>query len=194
MKHTHILITYLLLLIGSLCLLTGCRSSRHVAGGIDTTSGFLSSKVELTVPTKDAVLTVDGTMKLQNGERMQLSLLMPILRSEVARMEVTPDEILLVDRMGKRFVRATWSELKQVLPRKASFERLEKLLYAAAKSGGKRSLTGTELGIPSLEKAKVELSNFSTQPFKLMPTTLSSRYKQVPLEDLLGMLMGLTRE
>lgn len=192
MKHTSI--NYVFLLIVSLCLLTGCRSARHAAGGMDETSGFLSSKVELTVPTKDAVLTVDGTMKLQNCERMQLSLLMPILRSEVARMEVTPDEILLVDRMGKRYVRATRSELKQVLPRKASFERLEKLLYAAAKPGGKRSLTGTELGIPSLEKAKVELSDFSTQPLKLTPTTLSSRYKQVPLEELLGMLMGLTRE
>ena len=35
---------------------------------------------------------------------MQLSFLMPIIRTEVARMEVTPEEILLVDRMGKRYV------------------------------------------------------------------------------------------
>lgn len=189
MKRLHI--QYLLLLIASLWLLTGCRTASRAVGGIDETTGCLSSKVELTVPTKDAVLTVDGTMKLQNGERMQLSLLMPILRSEVARMEVTPDEILLVDRMNKRYVRATRSELKQYLPRKATFERLEKLLYAAAKPGGKRSLTGTELGIPSLEKAKIELTDFSTQPLKLTPTTLSNRYKQVPIEELLGLLMGL---
>ena len=33
---------------------------------------YLSSKVRLTVPTKDAVFTVNGTMKLISGERMQL--------------------------------------------------------------------------------------------------------------------------
>ena len=40
-------------------------------------------------------------------KRQQISLLMPILRTEVARVEVTPDGVLLVDRMNKRFVRAT---------------------------------------------------------------------------------------
>ena len=43
---------------------------------------------------------------------MQLSFLMPIIRTEVARMEVTPEEILLVDRMGKRYVRATRKEFQ----------------------------------------------------------------------------------
>ena len=49
---------------------------------------------------------MNGTMKLVSGERMQLSLLMPILRSEVARLEITPDDVLVVDRMGKRYVQA----------------------------------------------------------------------------------------
>ena len=34
---------------------------------------YLSSKVRLTIPSKDAVFTVNGTMKLISGERMQLS-------------------------------------------------------------------------------------------------------------------------
>ena len=64
------------------------------------------------MPVKDALFSVDGTLKLHRGERIQLSFLMPILRSEVARMEVTPDEVLLVDRMGKRYVRASRAQLK----------------------------------------------------------------------------------
>ena len=122
---------------------------------------------------------------------MQISSLMPILRTEVARMEVTPDEILLVDRMGKRYVRATRKELKDVLPKKADFAHLEKLLYAASKPNGKKVLTGKELGIPSLEKGKIELSNFSDKPFALTPTQLSQKYKEVELEELLEMLMDL---
>ena len=110
---------------------------------------------------------------------------------QVARMEVTPDEILLVDRMGKRYVRATRKELKDVLPKKADFAHLEKLLYAASKPNGKKVLTGKELGIPSLEKGKIELSNFSDKPFALTPTQLSQKYKEVELEELLEMLMDL---
>ena len=143
------------------------------------------------VPHKDATLTVNGTMKLKKEECMQISFLMPILRTEVARMEVTPDEILLVDRMGKRYVRATRKELKDVLPKKADFAHLEKLLYAASKPNGKKVLTGKELGIPSLEKGKIELSNFSDKPFALTPTQLSQKYKEVELEELLEMLMDL---
>lgn len=170
--------------------LAGCKTSRS-SGALSGASACLSSKVQLTVPNKEAVLTVNGTMKLKQKECMQLSFLMPILRTEVARVEVTPDEILLVDRMGKRYVRATRKELKGMLPKKADFAHLEKMLYAASKPNGKRVLTAKELGIPSLEKGKIELSNFSDKPFDLTPTQLSSRYKEVPLEELLEMLMDL---
>ena len=147
------------LLIG----LAGCKTSRQ-AEGTKGETGFLSSKVVLTVPSKDAVLTVNGTMKLKTGERMQLSLLMPILRSEVARIDITPKEVILVDRMGKRYVQASRQELKGILPKKATFQHLEKLLYAASRPGGKNMLTGSELGIPSLERGRLNLRIFLQSP------------------------------
>ena len=110
---------------------------------------------------------------------------------KLARMEVTPEEILLVDRMGKRYVRATRKELKDVLPKKADFAHLEKILFDASKPDGKKDLSGKELGIPSLEKGKVELSNFSNDSFSLTPTELSSKYTQVELNEILEMLMSL---
>ena len=174
------------LLIG----LAGCKASGQ-AEGTKGETGFLSSKVVLTVPSKDAVLTVNGTMKLKAGERMQLSFLMPILRSEVARIDVTPEEVILVDRMGKRYVQASRQELKGILPKKTTFQHLEKLLYAASRPGGKNTLTGSELGIPSLEKGKIELMDFSTKPFNLTPTQLSSRYQRVELYEILELLMSL---
>ena len=176
----------LLLAVG----LAGCKTSRH-SSSLSGESACLSSKVQLTVPHKDATLTVNGTMKLKKEECMQISFLMPILRTEVARMEVTPDEILLVDRMGKRYVRATRKELKDVLPKKADFAHLEKILFDASKPKGKRELTGKELGIPSLEKGRVELSGFSYGPFSLTPTELSSKYTEVELSEILEMLMSL---
>ena len=187
MARTCRLLSLLLLLAVGLA---GCKTSRH-SSSLSGESACLSSKVQLTVPHKDATLTVNGTMKLKKKECMQISFLMPILRTEVARMEVTPDEILLVDRMGKRYVRATRKELKDVLPKKADFAHLEKILFDASKPKGKRELTGKELGIPSLEKGRVELSGFSYGPFSLTPTELSSKYTEVELSEILEMLMSL---
>lgn len=172
-------------------LLSGCKTTRQAGSSLSKEADYLSSKVQLTIPHKEAVLTVNGTMKLKSGERMQISFLMPILRSEVARMEVTPDEILLVDRMGKRYVRATRKELKNILPKKVDFAHLEKLIYAASKPNGKKVLTAKDLGIPSMEKGKLEFSNFSDKAFPISPTELSAKYKKVEMEEILEMLMDL---
>lgn len=108
-------IVYLLLLM---VVLAGCKSSKHLATSETKTStktqtsSYLASKLQLTIPSKKGSMSVGGTMKMKTHERVQISLLMPILRTEVARIEVTPDEVLLVDRMNKRFVRATKAELK----------------------------------------------------------------------------------
>lgn len=117
----------LMLLLTLVVGLSGCKTSRKVTSSLGEPR-FLSSKVQLTIPNKGGTITVNGTMKLVSGERVQLSLLMPILRSEVARLEITPDDVLVVDRMGKRYVQATRKELKDVLPKKADFAHLEKML------------------------------------------------------------------
>lgn len=176
------------LLLLMLVSLAGCKTAGTAR---KTASDCLSSKVKLTIPTKDAVYTVNGTMKLQGGELMQLSFLMPLLRTEVARVEVAPDYILLVDRMGKRYARLTRAELRGLLPRKASFGSLEKMLFKAAKPGAKRSLTGEDVGISGLKKGKIELSDFSDKPLSLTPTELSSRYRKVELKEILEMLLSL---
>ena len=183
-------LSFLLLMIVGL---SGCKTTRQTGSPLPDASGYLSSKVQLTIPHKDAVFTVNGTMKLKSGERMQISFLMPILRSEVARIEVTPDDILLVDRMGKRYVQTTRKELKDVLPKKFNFAHLEKLLYAAARPNGKKILTATELGIPSMEKGQIEFSNFSDKAFSISPTGVSAKYKKVELSELMEMLMGLQK-
>ena len=57
--------------------------------------------------------------------------------------------------------------------------------------GGKTELSGKDLGIPKLEKAKVQLYEFSTKEVSITPTELTSRYRQVSLEELMKMLMTL---
>lgn len=178
-----------------LCLLlmgiTGCKTSKQAAGAKGEESAFLSSKVQVTIPHGEATYSVNGTMKLKKSEIVQVSFLMPILRTEVARIEVTPENILLVDRINHRYVRTTKEELKNRLPRRWTYNRLEDLIYEASTPNGKKTISGEEFGLANLQKAKVELSDFSTEENNVKPTTLSSRYEQVTLDELLQFLMSL---
>ena len=181
---------YLLLLV---VMLAGCKSTKNITSSVPVAEPcYLSSKLQLTIPSgSDGSITTGGTMKMKGGERVQLSILMPILRTEIARLEITPDEVLLIDRMNKRYVRASRKELDDILPKDARFSKLEKLLLSASRPEGKAELKVKELGIPSLERAKVRLYDFSSKEFAMTPTEISDRYTQVPLEELLNMLTKL---
>lgn len=176
-----------LLLIG----ITGCKTSKQVVGINEEENAYLSSKVQVTVPHGETTYSVNGTMKLKKGEIVQVSFLMPILRTEVARIEVTPENILLVDRINHRYVRTTKEELKNRLPRHWTYNRLEDLIYEASTPNGKKTISGEEFGLANLQKAKVELSDFSLEENNVKPTTLSSRYEQVTIDELLQFLMSL---
>jgi hypothetical protein len=176
--------TLLLFLLTAL-LVTACKSGKQLSNE----SRYLSAKVHLTIPMKGEQLTISGTLRLEHDKCMQLSLLMPILRSEVARLEVTPDYVLVVDRMGKRYMQATRAELRGVLPKKMDFDRLEKMLRKASLPGAKASLTAAELGIPGWDEVSVSLSSFSDKEFTLTPTPVPAKYTRVDWHDFLQMLM-----
>lgn len=152
---------------------------------------FLSSRLQLTVPAKlGKTMTVNGSMKMICAKRVLMSLLMPILHTEVARVEVTPDEVLLVDRLHKRYFRGKKSELKNLLPEDATFYKLEELIKEASRPGGKNEMTAKEVGL-DLDNAKIKLYDFSEQEFELNPTEVSSSYKKVSLQELTNMLKAL---
>ena len=184
------IIHFPLTLLLTVLLLVGCKSTKTVVKVPEVAQQYLSSKLELTMPHGDAVFTVNGTMKMKEGELVQMSLLMPLFRSEVARIEATPTYLLMVDRMNRRFVKGTQYDLRDYLPAD-SYQRLEQLIKDAAKPGGKTTLSGEEIGIKQLAKSRIELYDFSDTPFSIEPTTISSRYRQVTIEELLQLLMSL---
>lgn len=178
-------------------LLVGCRSSKNAVKPTPdvSTSEYLSSRLELTIPYKEVVYTVGGTMKMKAGEMIQVSLLMPVFRAEVARVQVTPSELLIVDRMNRRFARAGESELRYAVQAGFTYGKLEQQLRKLAKESddGHKTLSGADLGMTSLAKAKVEFIDFTTEPVDISPIDVSSRYKQVTLEEMLQLLSNFSK-
>ena len=174
-------------------LLASCRSSRRTAfegqsKAVIVQSTCLSSKLQLSLNAANGkTITVNGQLKMLRGERVRLSFIMPMLRTEMVRIEITPNEMLVVDRKHREYVCITPQELKKLFAESIDYAHLERTILAAASSGDS-TLTGRELKIPSLEDAYIRLYDFSASDFLLPSTTLSDKYRQIPWEDLMQML------
>ena len=53
-------------------------------------------------------ITVPGILRMRKDEVIRLQLLIPILRSEVGRIEFAKDYVLFIDRIHKQYVKASY--------------------------------------------------------------------------------------
>lgn len=89
--------------------------------------GAFTAKVNLSVDLDGKSVTkVGGTLRIKKGEVIQLSVA-PLLGIEVARAEISPNGILVIDRVNKRYVRASFSELESLVHADLDFHSLQAL-------------------------------------------------------------------
>ncbi len=86
----------------------------------------------------------NASLRIRRGEVIQLSVT-PVLGIEVARLELTPQGLLLVDRMNKRFVRASFAEVSQLLHVDLDFQALQSLFLNELFLPGKNELSTTDV-------------------------------------------------
>lgn len=132
------------LLAGLIALLAAsCSSTRNarktpVIGGLTGTDYMekviewapqwqcVTGKVALNLNTGKSANKVNATLRIRRGDVIQLSVA-PLLGIEVARMEITPDGILVVDRMNKRYVRESFGVLSELVHVDLNFNVLQSL-------------------------------------------------------------------
>lgn len=159
---------------------------------VDSTSyKCLSSKVHLVLPASFMGLSLKGTMKMVSKERIQLSIVMPIFGTELAKLDITPNEMLLIDRHDKMYVQANKKEMMRYLPSGSNYSQLEQLLIDASKPGGRSEVSGSDFGLKSMKDAKIQLYDFSTDKIALQPTAVPTKYKKVTLDEFVKALKGL---
>lgn len=113
----------------------------------DNLSGKAS--VELVLGQKGST-RVNGSLKIRRGEAIQLSVA-PVLGIEVARVELTPEGILVVDRVHKRFVKASFAEVSDLLHVKLNFNILQALFMNEIFLPGKMKLDLADVSAFTLE-------------------------------------------
>ena len=184
------------LLIG---LATSCSSTKNMKKGvaignlseaeymeelINRSPGWeaITAKMALSVdlngkgPTK-----VNGTLRMKRDEVIQLSIT-PFLGIEVARAEISPDGVLVMDRMNKRYVQVSFDELKNLAKADLDFHALQALFLNELFLPGKKVLTARDVSAfrvrPENEHAVVEVKNGKRFDYRFRTHTADGLLKE----------------
>lgn len=98
-----------------------------------------TSRLKMNMLSGKSSMSLNGYLKMQRDELIQISLLIPILRSEAVRIEITPQSILVIDRLNKRYAEVPTEEIDQLLGAEVDFQTLQSLFSNSFFIPGKES-------------------------------------------------------
>ena len=110
----------------------------------------LTAKMSLALDVSGKTTRVNGTMRIKKGEVIQLSIA-PLLGIEVARAEISPFGVLVIDRMNKRYVRVSFTELQELANAQLDFHTLQAMFLNEIFLPGKKDLTSRDLSAFDIE-------------------------------------------
>ena len=124
----------------------GMTEMEFVESVIENAGGWraLTAKMSLSLDLEGKGVTkVSGTLRIKKGEVIQMSIA-PLLGIEVARAEISPDGILVIDRMNKRYVEVSFAEVKALAKADLDFHTLQALFLNELFLPGKDDLTARD--------------------------------------------------
>ncbi len=157
--------------------------------GWDAITAKMSLAVDLNGkgPTK-----VNGTLRMKRDEVIQLSIA-PFLGIEVARAEISPDGVLVMDRMNKRYVQFLWMSLR-IWQRLIWILSLQALFMNEIFLPGKTTLSARDISAftvhPENEHAVLEVKNGKKFAYRFRTTADEGLLKESHI-GLAGTSYGL---
>ena len=124
----------------------GMTETEFVENVIENAGGWnaLTAKISLSLDWEGKGETkVSGTLRIKKGEVVQLSIA-PLLGIEVARAEISPNGILVIDRMNKRYGEVSFAEVKALVKADLDFHTLQALFLNELFLPGKGDLTARD--------------------------------------------------
>ncbi|MDR0681295.1 MAG: DUF4292 domain-containing protein [Dysgonamonadaceae bacterium] len=86
-------------------------------------------------------VTVDALLRIIKNEAIQLSLRIPLLGTEAFKIIITPDQILIVDRLNKQYLSETMKNVQTRVPFDLDYYSLEALLTNRMFIAGAQKIT-----------------------------------------------------
>ena len=77
----------------------------------------------------DKDITVPGTLSMRKDEVIRIQLFIPILGTEVGRLEFTPNYVLMIDRLHKEYIKADYTQVDFLKKQGVNFYSLQALFW-----------------------------------------------------------------
>ena len=166
----------------------------------------VTAKVRLNLSSGGKSASVGGFLRMKRDDVIQLSLVtFGVL--EVARIEMTQDYFLAIDKMGRHYIKASYNDVSFLRSANVDFNTIQTFFWDEQTSSyvdwersdfvslGERSLpTKHNITIRNGSKpikAALTLSNLKLDSNWETRTQISSRYTEVSVDELLTRIMNL---
>lgn len=99
----------------------------------------------------DRDITVPGALHMRKDKVIRLQLFVPLLGTEIGRLEFTPGQVLVVNRLAKEYVKGDYSQLDFLKDNGISFYSLQALFWNQLAVPGKDRVTAADAREYSVE-------------------------------------------
>ena len=166
----------------------------------------ITARVRMDLSSGGKSASVGGSLRMKRDDVIQLSIVtFGII--EVARIEMTPDYFMLIDKMGRQYVKASYSDVEFLRSGNVDFYTIQAYFWDEQTSNysgwvrkdfvniaGRNLPTTHNISIPlgsKTVKANLFLSGLNTDTEWEKRTEVSSRYKQVSVDELMSRILNL---
>ena len=147
-----------------------------------------TSKVKVTITQEGKEITTNGNLRMRYDDVIQLTLVDPLVGiAEIGRIELSPNKILIIDRVNKRYVDTTYDEFSAFKTRNIDFPTIQDFFWQEAKKGDKFAYT-----IPAKKDIKLDLklSNKGNNANWDAHTAVSDKYTKTDANKLFDSMIG----
>ena len=147
-----------------------------------------TSKVKVTITQDGKDINTNGNLRMRYGDVIQLTLVDPVLGiAEIGRIELSPNKVLIIDRVNKRYVDTTYEDFSALKSRDIDFNTIQEFFWQESKKGDTFAYT-----IPAKKDIKLDLklSNKGSNANWEAHTTVSGRYTKTDANKLFDSMIG----
>jgi len=125
-------------------------------------SEFVSSKISLNIQSGSKDITVPGVIRMKKDDVIRIHVQIPLLGSEVGRLEFTKDYVLIMDRLHKQYFKADYNQVDFLKRHGLTFCSLQALFWNELTVPGYTKLTDA-----ALKKLNVNFGQASSTPITM---------------------------
>ena len=147
-----------------------------------------TSKVKVTITQDGKDINTNGNLRMRYGDVIQLTLVDPVLGiAEIGRIELSPNKVLIIDRVNQRSVDTTYEDFSALKSRDIDFNTIQEFFWQESKKGDTFAYT-----IPAKKDIKLDLklSNKGSNANWEAHTTVSDRYTKTDANKLFDSMIG----